>query len=325
MKATAELTASTDTILTRRTQFQDLEAREILLESPDSEGKMFRSTTWITISGPLALTVSLVVPLEHAATIEPFFKATVQSLMFVPDDFVKFETARSFAIKTPASGPINEIQNIVAGLNQLYADREAAINRLTTLFVSHAVTSLSIYYSIGARGAPAAAEALARTKNATLKPLLWHVLDDPDPFVARLLLDVSVRSRLSLRSFSFRSPAQTETIARLWPFMSKDNRIRFLQSVFTQSAPNPKVHMGALTLLGTMTPDEFKFPLARVLAARHDPLTIVALQVANYRGDQLPVESLLKLAASPNEQIKNLAIESYGQSATVEEISQLKR
>ena len=138
LKATAELTASTDSILTRRTQFQDLEAREILLESPDTEGKMFRSTTWITISGPLALTVSLVVPLEHAATIEPFFKATVQSLMFVPDDFAKFETARSFAIKTPASAPINEIQNIVAGLNQLYPDREEAINRLTTLFVSHA-------------------------------------------------------------------------------------------------------------------------------------------------------------------------------------------
>ena len=63
---------------------------------------------------------------------------------------------------------------------------------------------------------------------------------------------------------------------------------------------------------------------SRESSARHDPLTIVATS------GQLPWrpasgESLLKLAASPNEQIKNLAIESYGQSATVEEISQLKR
>ena len=74
------------------------------------------------------------------------------------------------------------------------------------------------------------------------------MLDDPDPFVAKLLLDVSVRSRLSSRSFSFRSPAaQTETIARLWPFMSKDNRIRFLQSVFTQSAESEGAHGRAHT------------------------------------------------------------------------------
>src|SRR5688572_27990895 len=326
LKATAELTASTDSILTRRTQFQDLEAREILLESPDSEGRMFRSTTWITISGPLALTVSLVVPLEHAATIEPFFKATVQSLMFVPDDFAKFETVRSTAIKTPASGPINEIQNIVAGLNQLYADREAAINRLTTLFVTHADVAVDLLLDRRAAVRAAAAEALARSKNAAHKPFLWHVLDDPDPFVAEAVARRLGQESTVIAQLLIRSPAQngTETIARLWPFMSKDNRIRFLQGVFSQTAPNPKVHMGALTLLGTITPDEFKFPLARVLAARHDPLTIVALQVANYRGDQLPVQSLLKLAASPNEEVKKLAIESYGQSATVEEIPQLE-
>src|SRR6185503_17526808 len=53
LKATATEIGSTESILTRRTQFQDLEAREIFLESPDTEGKMFRSTTWITISGPV--------------------------------------------------------------------------------------------------------------------------------------------------------------------------------------------------------------------------------------------------------------------------------
>src|SRR6185503_17943514 len=97
---------------------------------------MFRSTTWITISGPVLLRISLLAPAEQAATLEPFFKATVQSVMFVPANFSEFESVRSVAIKTPSPAPLHEVDNIVVSLNQLDSDREAAINRLTPLFVS---------------------------------------------------------------------------------------------------------------------------------------------------------------------------------------------
>ena len=313
-------------ILTRRTQFQDLEAREIFFESPDNDGKMFRNTTWVTIFGPLSFSVNLLVPTEHAAAIEPLFKATVQSVMFHPSNGSEFESVRHTAFKTPAPGPIHEIQNIVAGLTELNSDREAAITRLAPLFVSQPQTVVDLLADRRAAVRSAAAEALARSNNVALKSFLWHVLDDRDPFVAeaaarRLGPQPGVISQLLARPAS-KNP--TETAARVWPFMTKENRVKFLHGVFSQTAPDPKIQMGALTLLGTIPPDEFKFPLARVMAANHDPLTIVALEVANNRGDLLPVDTLMKLAASRNEKIKTRAIESLGQSASVSDIPKLE-
>jgi hypothetical protein len=285
-----DMRGSSDDILTRRTQFQDLEAREVFVETEHDDGNTYRSTTWITISGPVALTVNLLVKVQHAAEFEPFFKATVQSVMFVAANFSDFETLRSAAIKTPAAGPISEVENIVTILTQLDAGRESAINRLTPLFVSQPDTVADLLVDRRAAVRAAAAEALARSKNAALKPLLWHALDDPDPFVAEAAARRLGPENDIIAQLLDKPPSKnpSETVARLWPFMSKDNRVRYMQGVFSQNAGNPKIQMGALLLLSTLTPDDFKFPLARVLAANHDPLTIVALQVANYRGDRFP-------------------------------------
>ena len=61
-------------MVTRKTQLQDLEARELLIEFPTAEGEMIRSTSWVAVSGPVALTLNLQVPAPHAAEVEPFFK-----------------------------------------------------------------------------------------------------------------------------------------------------------------------------------------------------------------------------------------------------------
>jgi hypothetical protein len=53
--------------LTRKTQLQDLEAREIFLESANTEGEMIRSVSWITVNGPLAVTVNFQAPIAHAS------------------------------------------------------------------------------------------------------------------------------------------------------------------------------------------------------------------------------------------------------------------
>ncbi len=325
LKATADEIGSSDSILTRRTQFQDVEAREIFLESPDHQGKMFRSATWITISGPLMVKISLLAPVEHAAAVEPFLKATLQSVMIVPANFADFETVRSSAIKTPSSGPLHDVDNIVASLNQLGVDREAAINRLTPLFVSQPDAVVDLLVDRRAVVRSAAVEALARSKNITLKPFLWHVLDDPDAFVAeaaarRLGPDADVVIQLLNRSSSTQASAK---IARVWPYLSKADRVKFMQGLFSQSTPNRRTQMGAL-LLGTLTSDEFKLPLAHLLAAYDDPMTIVALQVASYRGDMLPVDSLLKLATFRDERIQKLAVEVLGQSAAVSDIPRLE-
>ena len=80
-----------DTIVVRNTQFQDLDARELFFEAPDPAGEIIRSTTWMTVSGPLAYTFNFKAPITHAAEIEPVFKALVQSVIIVPSNHPPFE------------------------------------------------------------------------------------------------------------------------------------------------------------------------------------------------------------------------------------------
>ncbi|HET8783610.1 MAG TPA: hypothetical protein VFM63_14385, partial [Pyrinomonadaceae bacterium] len=326
LQATADEVGSTESILTRRAHFQDLEAREIYVESPNDEGKIFRSATWITIAGSLVVRVNLLVDLEHATQLEPFFKATVQSVMFVPPSFADFETIRSTAIPTPAPGPITEIENLVAVLNELNSDRETAINRLTPLFVSQPAAAVDLLLDRRAVVRAVAAEALARSRNNALKPFLWYVLGDPDPFVAeaaarRLGPAGDIVAQLLNRSGSKQATAK---IARVWPFMSQPERLKFMQGLFNQKTPNNDVQTAALILLRTMRPDEFKLPLARILAANDESITIVGLRVANDRGESLPVDALMKLASSKDEKIRKLAVESLGHSAAVSDIARVE-
>jgi tetratricopeptide (TPR) repeat protein len=326
LKGIGDWMGSTESILTRRTQFQDLEAREIHFDMPDTEGTVFRSITWITISGPLAVSVNVMAPVEHAPAVEPFFKATVQSVMFVPANFAEFESTRLEAMSTTATGPIHEVANIAATLNEPNSDREAAINRLTPLFVSQSNVAVDLLLDRRAVVRSAAAEALARSKNPALKYFLWHLLDDPDPFVAeaaarRLGQENDVVPQLLHRSWT---KDATQKFARVWPFMSKEKRVKFFQGLFSQTRPDRDAQMGALTLLGTLTPAEYKLPLARIRAAKNDSLTTVALRVANDRGEALPVVQLMKLAASQEDKVKRLAVESLGQSALVADIPQLE-
>lgn len=314
--------------LTRRTQFQDLEAREVFYETPTADGQTVRSSTWITISGPLAVGFVLQTPVEHAAVVEPFFKATIQSLMFAPRGYSEFEALRAAVIKTPAPQPIDEVDNIVARLVELNSDREAALNRLAPLFASQPDAAIDLLLDRRVAVRSAAAAAIARSKNASLNSFLWHVLEDPDPFVAepaarRLAQTPDVVQGL-LRPLA---KQKTETIARLWPFLTKETRNLALQAIFspTRATKDHKVLLAAVMLLETMPAEDFKLPLARVMAVNNDPLTIVALKVAIARRESLPVDQLLKLAASTNEQIKKLAIENLGQSASVADIPRLER
>jgi tetratricopeptide (TPR) repeat protein len=326
LKATGDELGSTEALFTRRTQFQDLEAREILLDALYDDGTIFRSVNWLTISGPLALRVSLLVPLEHAAALEPFFKATVQSVMFVGKNFAQFQATRLEAIPTPSTGPIHEIENIVASLNQLNSDREAAINRLTPLFVSQPETVVDLLVDRRVAVRFAAAEALVRSKKASLKTFLWNLINDSDPFVAevaaqRLGPESGVVSELLNRSWA---ETANQTSARVWPFMTKEDRASYIHGLFGQSLPDRKVQTAALALLRAVPADDIKLPLTRILAAKDDTMTSVALRVASDRGEALPVDVLMKLVASPDQQIKRLAVENLGQSAALSDIPRLE-
>jgi Flp pilus assembly protein TadD len=366
LQAVKDMTGAAETVLSRKTELQDVEAREIVLQFTDAEGTLIRSTSWVTIRGPQALMFNLKVPATHSVEIEPFFKAIVQSVIFVSsDDYLAFEPVRSFAIKTPTNGPISELESIVTSLSDTTTEREAAINRLAALY--SATPDLAIDLLIDRRPLirAGAAQAIARSKNPALTSFLWQLLDDPEPLVseaaARSVANApDIVQRLIDESMS---GFLTEVIARVWPFMPKPKRNELLEIIFKEpavprSAPppavkrptksgvsirlgeivpvqpgkllpvsvarDPNVQLGALTLLLSVPPDEFKLPLARLTASNYNPLIAVGLQVAYTRSEVLPLAPLLKLVSSPDELVRTVAIKNLTLAAGVADIPQIE-
>src|ERR1051326_8080686 len=243
--------AAAETTVTRKTQIQDLEAREIFLETPNLEGETIRSVAWIAVNGPLAVTVNFQAPIAHAAELEPLFKGVVQSLMFLPREHTAFEAARTSVLNSGTPGPIHEIERIVASLNETGIDREPAIARLTALFASQpdAAADLLLDRRPIVRGA--AAQALGRSNDDSLSPLLWMLVDGKEPLVAEVAARAVATRTDVLAEIIERSVYvhRLEFIARVWPFMSKEKRRELMQRVFSQPAtrytdPPPPVRQG---------------------------------------------------------------------------------
>ncbi|HEU4869613.1 MAG TPA: HEAT repeat domain-containing protein, partial [Pyrinomonadaceae bacterium] len=224
--------------LTRKTQIQDLEAREIFLENPNTEGDVFRSVFWITVNGPLALSFNFQAPAPNATELEPFFKAVVQSVVFLPAHRMSFETMRTKAVKTGTTSPIHELETIVGSLDELGVDREPAITRLAALFASQPDAPLDLLLDRRPIVRSAAVHALVRSNNSSLSPFLWEGVDDNDPLVAEIAAHV-VATRAGVVDEIIEHSMfghRIDVIARLWPFMSKDKRMDLLQRVFSQTA-----------------------------------------------------------------------------------------
>ena len=353
--------------LTRKTQLQDLEAREIFFESPGLEGDIIRSTSWITIYGPVAVTFNLQAPVAHAAEIEPFFKAVMQSVIFLPRENSTFDSLRSSNLKSNAAGPIHEIEHIVASLDEAIVDREAAISRLTPLFSSQPDFAIDLLVDRRPLVRAIAVQALARSNNSSLRPFLWEAVKDKEPLIAEAAArSVAVTPNVIEQTIKHSLHGlNVEVIARVLPFMAREKKLELLQMIFSKPAramnpppaakaplkgevtvsvsdiapvkpgspaPNvslvfsndPHVQISALTLLRDIPAADFKLPLEKITASNHNPLIAVALQVADYRGESLPVDALFKLVASSNHQVSRLAVQSLGLSGSVADIPRLE-
>ena len=369
LRTVKDLTGRAESILTRKTQLQDLEACELFLESPDPEGELIRSTSWVTIHGPAALMLNVQTPVAHAAEIEPFLKAVVQSVIFVGPEYDSHEELRKTTVKTPASSPIDEIENIVATLNDTTVEREAAVTRLTALFSSTPDVAMDLLLDSRPLVLVATVQAIARSNNPALAPTLWKFIQDTEPFVAEAAARALAKTpdivpkilEKSLSGFN------TKMIALVWPFLPKEKRTELLTLIFKEpaiyrSAPppavvrpgakpkttatvveltpykpgqvvatfpsiasrDPNVQLGALTLLVTVPREDFKLPLAQLMASNYDPLIAVGLQVALWRGEELPMSQLLSLTSSRDKQVSSLAAQNLALAATAADIPRLE-
>ncbi|HEY3579164.1 MAG TPA: transglutaminase domain-containing protein, partial [Pyrinomonadaceae bacterium] len=232
LQAVRDRSAGEYSVVTRRTQFQNVDAREMVMEALNPEGELIRSVSWLTIYGPHAYVLNLQVPAAHAAEVEPYFKAVVQSVNFPRDD--AFEDLRAAAIKSAAPSPIDEIESIVETLNASTPQRDAAITRLSALFSSQPETAIDLLLDRRPLVRVATVQAAARSNNSLLVPFLWKLVDDREPLVSEAAArgvanspDV-VTKLLETSMFGF----QTDKIARVWPFVGKEKRNELLESIF---------------------------------------------------------------------------------------------
>ncbi|HEV2836289.1 MAG TPA: hypothetical protein VGW58_13270, partial [Pyrinomonadaceae bacterium] len=373
LQVVKDTTGDAESILTRKTQLQDTETRELSFAFPDDEGQLIHSSSWITIKGPQALVFNLKVPIAHTAEVEPFFKAVVQSVIFLPQSYVLFEKMRDSAIKSPPAAPIHELENIVAALTGATAEREPLLIRLSSIFSSSPDVAIDLLLDSRPLVRAAAVQAVVRSNNSSLTPFLWDALDDQEPLVAEAAARALATSPSLIPDLVQHSLSgfHTETIARVWPFMSKEKRNELLTIVFKETAVrrppppavptpakqrskpgvsvsvaeltpvepgkpvpvpaaaltmsnDPNVQIGALTLLAVVPPDDFKLPLAQIIASNYDPLIAIGLQVAFSRGETLPLAQLLKLVSSSDRNVRYAAVENLTLSAAVSDIPQIE-
>ena len=197
-----------------------------------------RSTSWLTIHGPQAILFNLKVPAAHASEVEPFFKAVVQSVIF-PSPNPVLENLKNSTIKPATVGPINELQTIVGALNDATSERDAAITRLAALYSPPTDAAIDLLVDERPLIRLAAVQAVVRSNNSALVPFLWEVLDDWEPLVAEAAArglatkpDIVTKVIQELGA-GFNN---TQTIARVWPFLSKEKRAEVLEYVFKETA-----------------------------------------------------------------------------------------
>src|SRR6185369_11343917 len=149
------------------------------------------------------------------------FKGVVQSVIILEPGNIVLDSRVPEGLKAEAPGPIHEIQTIVTSLNETGVRREPTITRLAASFTSQpgAVVDLLADRRPIVRGA--AVEALARSNNSSLAPLLWMVVDDKDPLVAEAAARVLATKPDVINELIAHSVSGNEValIGRVWPFM----------------------------------------------------------------------------------------------------------
>ena len=238
LRTVRDMTGGSASITVRRTQLQDNDARELVIDAPDPEGVLLRSTSWMTIYGPQAIIINLKVPFVHAQEVEPFFKAVVQSVVFPVSNPI-FDDLKNSTIKLAAVAPIDELQNIVVSLLVATSERDAAISRLATLYSSPTDGAIDLLVDDRPLVRLGAVQAVVRSNNPAVTAFLWQLLDDNEPLVAEtaargvatspdILTRIIQELGLGLHN--------TQTIARVWPFLPKQKRNQLLEFVFKETA-----------------------------------------------------------------------------------------
>lgn len=227
-----------DSLVVRRTAISGLEAREIMFETDAGAEEVSRRVVWSTVSGATALSLVFVEPLSRVAEVEPYFKAVVQSVTFVEkDDYTSFAALRSAAIKVSNPTCVDEVQSLAASFAALDGlTRKSNIARLANIFASSPDTAIDLLLDGRPMVRAAAVEAAVAGHNNALEKFVLRALNDRELYVAQQAarsIAANPNALDLLRSHSFEW-LNIDSVARVWPFLSKQNQIKILTEIFAQ-------------------------------------------------------------------------------------------
>ena len=317
-----------DSMVVRRTTISGLEAREIMFEVDAGTEEVSRRVIWTTVSGPTALSLLLIEPVARVAEVEPYFKAVVQSATLVEkSDYTGFAALRSTAIKVTNPSRVDEVQSLAASFAAVDGlTRKSNIARLASIFASSPDTAIDLLLDGRPMVRAAAVEAVVQSQNNALEKFVLRALDDRELYVAQQAarsIAANPDAISLLRSHSFEW-FNIDSVARVWPFLSKQYQIKILNEIFAQplvpepspagspgspSSRKPGVSVRAMVLPPGSPPPPVK-PLSQLLTPTSEPsrqlnaLTLLRdLPAADFK---LPLAAIL---AAKNDKLTTLALQ----------------
>jgi len=317
-----------DSMVVRRTTISGLEAREIMFEVDSGTEEVSRRVIWTTVSGPTALSLLLIEPVARVAEVEPYFKAVVQSATLVEkSDYNGFAALRSTAIKVTNPTRVDEVQSLAASFAALDGlTRKSNIARLASIFASSPDTAIDLLLDGRPMVRAAAVEAVVQSQNNALEKFVLRALDDRELYVAQQAarsIAANPEAIGLLRSHSFEW-FNIDSVARVWPFLSKQNQIKILNEIFAQPLipePSPAGSPGSTlsrkpdvsvraTVLPPGSPPPPVKPFSQLLTPTSEPsrqlnaLTLLRdVPAADFK---LPLAAIL---AAKNDKLTTLALQ----------------
>ncbi|MGH9762365.1 MAG: HEAT repeat domain-containing protein, partial [Blastocatellia bacterium] len=217
-----------------------LDAREVLLETPDVQGGTTRRVIWMTVHGPYAFAFIFLTPLSKAAELEPYLKAVVESAQILDYPFESglLDYNRIGAVEGDKPEQIDGVLNALAAIDSEdpAARRDIAV-RLKALLPDAPGMILDLAEDRRAEVRHALSEALAGATGNEYDKILYNFLKDRDLEVA----EAAARSLAHRPDIIEKLRTETgewfesETLLRVWPFLAPKSRLEIITEIFKRA------------------------------------------------------------------------------------------
>ncbi len=187
LKGLHDIPGGPDALTIRRANLSGVEAREVSFELSDVRGTVIRRVIWMAVDGPKAVTFFFSVPVARASQVEPFFKATVLSTLFLRSVLYNEEFELMRQSRFPQSGParIDETLSLIPALDGVdESSRSKAIASLASIFSSSPDQAIDLLIDRRPMVRAAVIDAMEKSRNPALTDFILQAIVDKEAYVS---------------------------------------------------------------------------------------------------------------------------------------------